>query len=71
MTSIRTITTQQSAAGSGFFAARIIDRARDGWRRWQTERAIEAMPADMRKDFGWPTSDIRDNAHPQTCRPQA
>ena len=40
-------------------AARFIDRVRDGWKRWQTERAIEAMPADMRKDIGWPTTDIR------------
>lgn len=39
--------------------SRFIDRVRDGWSRWQTERAIEAMPADMRKDIGWPTTDIR------------
>ncbi|MDI7863616.1 hypothetical protein MRS76_16795 [Rhizobiaceae bacterium n13] len=26
------------------------------WRRWQTERAIEALPFDVRKDIGWRTS---------------
>lgn len=35
-----------------------IHRLRSGWDRWQTERAIEAMPAEMRKDIGWPTSDM-------------
>lgn len=26
-------------------------------RNRQTQRQIEAMPADMRKDFGWPAAD--------------
>ncbi|CAN7484238.1 hypothetical protein LJR030_004967 [Rhizobium sp. LjRoot30] len=46
-------------SGSVKSPARFIDRVRDGWSRWKTERAIEAMPADMRKDIGWPTTDIR------------
>ena len=28
------------------------------WSRWQAARQIEAMPLDMRKDFGWPAADI-------------
>lgn len=27
------------------------------WRRWQTERQIESMPFDIRKDIGWPSAD--------------
>jgi hypothetical protein len=26
------------------------------WRRWRTEREIEAMPYEIRKDIGWPVS---------------
>ena len=36
-----------------------VARLRADWDRWQTERAIEALPSDMRKDIGWPTSDIQ------------
>ncbi|MGO4438172.1 hypothetical protein [Rhizobium sp. RAF56] len=35
-------------------------RLADHWRQWRMERAIEAMPFDMRKDFGWPSADIED-----------
>lgn len=27
------------------------------WRRWQNAREIEAMPFDIRKDIGWPSTD--------------
>ncbi|TAV11619.1 hypothetical protein ELI37_14575 [Rhizobium leguminosarum] len=27
------------------------------WTRWQTAREIEAMPFDIRKDIGWPSTD--------------
>ncbi|WP_454849787.1 hypothetical protein [Rhizobium binxianense] len=27
------------------------------WRRWQTERQIESMPFEVRKDIGWPSAD--------------
>jgi hypothetical protein len=27
------------------------------WHQWQAAREIEAMPVDMRKDFGWPSAD--------------
>lgn len=31
------------------------------WQRWQTEREIESMPFDIRKDIGWPSADIEKN----------
>ena len=38
-------------------SARLADR----WTKWQTERELEAMPLDMRKDFGWPAADISED----------
>ncbi|UIK07447.1 hypothetical protein [Neorhizobium galegae] len=29
---------------------------RDQWRRRQTERMLEGLPAEIRKDIGWPTT---------------
>lgn len=26
------------------------------WRRWQSERILEALPQDIRKDIGYPSS---------------
>ncbi|MFB9947290.1 hypothetical protein ACFFP0_00445 [Rhizobium puerariae] len=31
-------------------------KLRDGWRRRQTERMLESLPAEIRKDIGWPTT---------------
>jgi hypothetical protein len=31
------------------------------WSKWQAAREIEAMPLDMRKDFGWPAADIAED----------
>lgn len=39
------------------FTARLSDR----WSKWQAAREFEAMPLDMRKDFGWPAADISDD----------
>lgn len=38
--------------------ARLTRRLQDAWTRSRTERALEGLPFDMRKDIGWPTSDI-------------
>lgn len=38
--------------------ARITRRLQDAWTRNRTERALEGLPFDMRKDIGWPASDI-------------
>ncbi|MBO9194560.1 MULTISPECIES: hypothetical protein [unclassified Rhizobium] len=38
--------------------ARKVARA---WHQWQAAREIEAMPIDMRKDFGWPSADNVDD----------
>lgn len=37
------------------FAA--ITRLTDAWRRRQTERMLEGLDPDIRKDIGWPTTD--------------
>ncbi len=42
-----------SHSSLGSFADKIV-RA---YRRWQTERQIESMPMDVRKDIGWPSAD--------------
>ncbi|MFN7104185.1 MAG: hypothetical protein ACK4N1_16345 [Pseudorhizobium sp.] len=36
------------------------------WRQRQTERMLESLPSEIRKDIGWPTSDGTDVAsrHP-------
>jgi len=31
------------------------------WSKSQAAREIEAMPFDMRKDFGWPAADIEED----------
>lgn len=28
------------------------------WQQWRDAREMESMPFDMRKDFGWPATDI-------------
>ena len=33
----------------------------DRWSKQQAARQIEAMPFDMRKDFGWPAADIAED----------
>jgi hypothetical protein len=34
------------------FARRLASR----WYRWRTEREIESMPLEIRKDIGWPAA---------------
>ncbi|RWX78388.1 hypothetical protein EPK99_07135 [Neorhizobium lilium] len=36
--------------------ARPFLRLRDQWHRRETEKMLESLPADIRKDIGWPTS---------------
>jgi hypothetical protein len=31
-------------------------KLRNEWHRRQTEKMLEALPSDIRKDIGWPTS---------------
>lgn len=33
------------------------------WRHRRTERMLEALPAEIRKDIGWPTSDYQGSAN--------
>ena len=42
--------------------SRLVDLGRDlvaSWRRRQSLRALEALPAETLKDIGWPTSDSK------------
>jgi uncharacterized protein YjiS (DUF1127 family) len=42
--------------------SRLVELGRDlqtSWRRRQSQRALEALPADTLKDIGWPTSDSK------------
>lgn len=36
---------------------RLIAAAADIRRRWQTQRMLDSMPMEMRKDLGWPAVD--------------
>lgn len=47
-------TNSAFAAVSGAFVAFQL-----AWRRRQTERAIEGLPSELRKDIGWPSTDER------------
>jgi hypothetical protein len=40
-----------------FHVASYAGRLLRSWRRWQTERQIESMPFEIRKDIGWPSAD--------------
>ncbi|MDR6818555.1 hypothetical protein J2X76_003732 [Neorhizobium sp. 2083] len=37
-------------------ALTVAVRLRDQWHRRQTERMLEGLPAEIRKDIGWPTT---------------
>jgi hypothetical protein len=37
-------------------ALTVVARLRDQWHRRQTERMLEGLPAEIRKDIGWPTT---------------
>jgi hypothetical protein len=42
-----------SALRPAFLAALAL---RDAWRRRQTEKMLEGLPTEIRKDIGWPTT---------------
>jgi hypothetical protein len=52
--------SQSLHSGNGIFAqiSAYADRLAGKWEQWRNEREIESMPFDMRKDFGWPATDI-------------
>ncbi|GAA3112437.1 hypothetical protein GCM10010520_65850 [Rhizobium viscosum] len=49
----KSVSSHSSHSSIGSYADKLV-RA---WRRWQTERQIESMPFDIRKDIGWPSAD--------------
>jgi len=50
-----------SSITGGFSLSALTARLSDRWSKWQAAREFEAMPLDMRKDFGWPAADISDH----------
>lgn len=46
------IPTQITSTHLFDFARKLARR----WHRWQTEREIESMPFEIRKDIGWPAA---------------
>ncbi|MEZ2127198.1 MULTISPECIES: hypothetical protein [unclassified Sinorhizobium] len=46
------VPTQSSSTHVFDFARKLARR----WHRWQTQREIESMPFEIRKDIGWPTA---------------
>jgi hypothetical protein len=46
-----------SSHGTHSLLGSYADRIVRAYRRWQTERQIESMPMDVRKDIGWPSAD--------------
>lgn len=65
MTSITQPCRLRPSQRSRLFAQRVIRRVLNGWHQWEAERAIEAMPTDLRKDIGWPTTDMHPAARAQ------
>jgi hypothetical protein len=49
----KTLTSSDSRFDLAHYARKLVL----AWTRWQTAREIEAMPFDIRKDIGWPSTD--------------
>lgn len=50
----------RSRLHSRYWLSRLADLGRDlheSWRRRQSLRALEALPAETLKDIGWPSTD--------------
>lgn len=39
-----------------------ITRIADRWQQWRSERELESLSDDMRKDLGWPAIDETENS---------
>jgi uncharacterized protein YjiS (DUF1127 family) len=53
----RTRNPLPSRGGFVQFITRIADR----WQQWRSERELESLSDDMRKDLGWPAVDETKN----------
>ena len=42
-------------------ALNLVLKFRDEWRRRQTEKMLEGLPVEVRKDIGWPTTNTASN----------
>ena len=47
--------TDARRSGLLYAPAALLFRIRDQWRRRQTEKMLESLPSDIRKDIGWPS----------------
>ena len=41
--------------------ARLASHVQEEWRHRRTEKLLESLPADIRKDIGWPAWDAKTN----------
>ncbi|WP_117192641.1 hypothetical protein [Rhizobium terrae] len=50
----------QSSSFASFPSSALLPilKLRDQWRRRQTERMLEGLDPEIRKDIGWPTTDV-------------
>lgn len=59
-------TTQHSSTNSGWQFRnqifRLAAQLQAHWQHHRTEKMLEALPAEIRKDIGWPSSDETDAA---------
>lgn len=53
--------TRGAPASSGGFVP-FITRIADRWQQWHSERELESLSDDMRKDLGWPVADETKNS---------
>jgi hypothetical protein len=63
MSSITVRSTGHTHGSGGAFTqlSSYAHRIADHWRQWKAERELESMPFDIRKDIGWPSTDIEEN----------
>ncbi|MBB5573525.1 MULTISPECIES: hypothetical protein [Rhizobium] len=53
--------TRSPLPSAGTFV-QLITRITDRWQQWRSERELESLPDDMRKDLGWPAVDEAKNS---------
>ncbi|MDE1994218.1 MAG: hypothetical protein KGI75_17070 [Rhizobiaceae bacterium] len=49
-----------TAPSSGMM--QFITQIADRWQQWRSERELESLSLDMRKDLGWPAADENENS---------
>ncbi|ACM26927.1 hypothetical protein MOV66_03005 [Agrobacterium sp. SHOUNA12C] len=52
--------TRSTLPASGSYVP-FITRIADRWQQWRSERELESLSDDMRKDLGWPVANETNN----------